>query len=309
MHLLSHKCYGIIKEKTQKRGIVMEFLQLTYFCDAAQSENFSKTAKKFQVPPSAISQSVHRLENELGTTLFYRDANRIRLNPDGRIFYEDIKTALFLIERAKSRIEENREGVGGEIRMFIGANRRAVTLAIERFRAIYPQVIFLLDHSELKNPTSYDLIITHDVARCAGMEKKLLVREKLRLAIEKENPLVQKEPLTLSDFAEESFISMHAGSSLREITEAACKNAGFLPKFTVQSDDPAYVRKYVALGMGVTLAPDFSWHGQFSDRVILRDVGEIYRNTYLFSHDFDSQPIYVRRFAEILKNAFQAEPF
>ena len=48
----------------------MELLQLKYFCDAAQSENFSKTAKKFGVPTSNISQSVKRLEKELSTPLF-----------------------------------------------------------------------------------------------------------------------------------------------------------------------------------------------------------------------------------------------
>ena len=282
----------------------MELLQLTYFCDAAQSENFSKTAKKFCVPPSAISQSVHRLESELGTALFYRDVNRIRLNPDGQMFFEEIKAALALIDRAKGRIAENRDGVSGEIRMFIGANRRAVTLGIERFRATYPQVNFLLNHSALNDPMSYDLVITHDVARCAGMERRLLRREKMYLAIERSHPLAQREELTLSDFAGESFISMHTGSSLREVTESACRDAGFLPKFTVQSDDPAYVRKYVELGMGVALAPEFSWDGQFSEDVVLRDVGEIYRETYLFFHDSVSQPTYVRRFAEMLVEIF-----
>ena len=48
----------------------MEILQLKYFCDSAVTGNFSATAKKFMVPPSAVSQSIKRLENELGTTLF-----------------------------------------------------------------------------------------------------------------------------------------------------------------------------------------------------------------------------------------------
>ena len=56
----------------------MELLQLMYFCDAAEEENFSHTAQKYQVPPSNISQSVKRLEAELGVKLFDRSANRIR---------------------------------------------------------------------------------------------------------------------------------------------------------------------------------------------------------------------------------------
>ena len=42
----------------------MELLQLTYFCDAAVTQNFSKTAQKYNVPPSNISQSIKRLEIE-----------------------------------------------------------------------------------------------------------------------------------------------------------------------------------------------------------------------------------------------------
>ena len=43
----------------------MELLQLKYFCDSAKTQNFSKTAENFTVPPSNISQSIKRLEKEL----------------------------------------------------------------------------------------------------------------------------------------------------------------------------------------------------------------------------------------------------
>jgi len=52
----------------------MELLQLTYFCDAAVTQNFSKTAQKYNVPPSNISQSIKRLERELSAPLFDRRA-------------------------------------------------------------------------------------------------------------------------------------------------------------------------------------------------------------------------------------------
>ena len=40
----------------------MELLQLKYFCDAAECENFSRTAEKYRVPTSNISQTVKRLD-------------------------------------------------------------------------------------------------------------------------------------------------------------------------------------------------------------------------------------------------------
>ena len=51
-------------------GYTMELLQLKYFKDAALTENFSHTAKNFYVPQSAVSQSIKRLETELGVELF-----------------------------------------------------------------------------------------------------------------------------------------------------------------------------------------------------------------------------------------------
>ena len=66
----------------------MEILQLRYFYEIAQNENFAKTAEKFMVPASSVSNSVKRLEKELGVQLFDRSANCIRLNEKGRILSE-----------------------------------------------------------------------------------------------------------------------------------------------------------------------------------------------------------------------------
>ena len=47
----------------------MDLLQLRYFCHAAECENFSRTAGKYNVPTSNISQMVKRLENLLAMFL------------------------------------------------------------------------------------------------------------------------------------------------------------------------------------------------------------------------------------------------
>ena len=61
----------------------MELLQLRYFYESAKNENFAKTAEKYMVPPSSVSASVKRLEDELGCKLFDRRSNRITLNENG----------------------------------------------------------------------------------------------------------------------------------------------------------------------------------------------------------------------------------
>ncbi len=113
----------------------MEILQLKYFCDAAKCENFSKTAKKFGVPPSDISQSIRRLERELGVPLFSRRANSIELNDKGREFYSRALKSLELLDDAVASVKASEST--GKIKICINSNRRIVMDVIEKYRPYY----------------------------------------------------------------------------------------------------------------------------------------------------------------------------
>lgn len=260
----------------------MEILQLTYFCSAAETENFSKTAKNFSVPASNISQSIHRLEEELGTKLFDRSANRITLNSCGKMFYEDIKNALTLIENAKSKISETDE-INGEIRILALTNRRIVTKSVEIFEKKHPLVSFFINHFEDENIDSYDVIITDKLLSDKRFSKKLLVDEDILLAMAKSNPLSEKA-LTLQSLCDERFISMSEKSGIYKLTQQICNSAGFVPEIVIQSDDPFYIRRYIEMGMGISFVPAVSWKGLFSDNVKLFKITDTKRNTYIYTN-------------------------
>lgn len=262
--------------------IYMEILQLTYFCASAEAENFSKTAKKFNVPASNISQSVHRLEEELGTKLFDRSANRITLNSCGKMFYEDIKKALTLIENAKFKVRETDE-INGEIRILALTNRRIVTTAVELFEKKYPSVSFFINHFDDENLDDYDIIITDKLLSDRRFSKKLLVEEDILLAVAKSNQLANKD-FTVQDLENERFISMSEKSGIYKLTQQICSSAGFVPNIVIQSDDPYYIRKYIEMGMGVSFIPSISWKGLFSDNVICKKITDTKRITHVYNN-------------------------
>ena len=110
----------------------MDLLQLTYFCHAAETENFAKTARHFGIPAAGVSQSIKRLEKELGVSLFDRSPNGIRLNARGESFYLSTKSALSMLEDAKKKARD--EEVSGECRLLVMTCREVVGEAIRRFR-------------------------------------------------------------------------------------------------------------------------------------------------------------------------------
>ncbi len=257
----------------------MEILQLKYFCDAAETQNFSKTAKKFDVPPSNISQCIKRLEKELGTSFFSRQSNSIFLNEQGKAFYEKVRDALNLLDEAKAEAEGAESS--DEIKICIIANRRIVMKAIEKFRLQRPAVKFIISHSYDKSE-DFDFIITDELFEGKNMEKKKIISEKISLAMKKDNPLSQKERIEISDIKDENFISLNRESSLFAVTRQFCRNYGFEPNVVIQSDDPFYMRKCVELGLGVAFVPVFSWKGLFSDEVVMKPIEGFTRNTYAF---------------------------
>ena len=250
----------------------MELLQLKYFCDTAKTQNLSETARKYNVPPSNISRAIKRLEEELECEFFDHLANKIFLNEQGEIFYEKISSALMLIDNAKVMIKENSNDLSGEINLCCRSNRAIAIEAMEEFIKDYPNVKFKIFFGRTHTDDT-DILIS-----CAPplefKENTLMLEEDLLIAMHKDNPLSIKENLTLSDLKNEKFII-----GLASQTDEACKNAGFVPNISFESNDPAYVRKYIEMGLGVAFIPSVSWRNLFSDNIVLRNVG-VKRKTY-----------------------------
>lgn len=69
----------------------MELLQLKYFLAVAESEHMTNTAKQLHIAQPALTQSIHRLEQELGVRLFERAGRGIRLSPAGAYVRDRVK--------------------------------------------------------------------------------------------------------------------------------------------------------------------------------------------------------------------------
>ncbi len=259
----------------------MELLQLTYFCSAAETENFSKTAKIYRVPASNISQSIHRLETELGITLFDRTPNKATLNEQGKLFYENIKSALTLINDATT-IACDTEKISGEIKILAETNRRMVTKTIENFQNKYDDVSFFINHSSDDMPDKYDLIISDRIFEKKNFTKHLLVVDNLLLAMRKDSPLAIKKEIAIKDLEKEKFITMSSKSGIFKLTNEICNDEGFAPNIVIQSDDPDYIRQYIEMGLGISFVPSLSWKGTFSENVECRKLVNKKRYTFAY---------------------------
>ena len=256
----------------------MEFLQLKYFCEAARVENFSVTAKRFGVPASAVSQSIKRLEDELGIELFVRRSNKIFLSEKGSAFYKKVASALEIIDGAREELKDDKSG---KISLCINANRRLVMQTAERFCKLYPDAELSLSHLQDGVSLDADMIVSVGDEEYEGYSKIPLLNESIGVALLRNNKLFKKADISFKDFENEPFVTMPSPSSLYNLLHGIASDFGFKPKISVLSDDPFYVRKCVELGLGSAVIPSLSWKGQFSDCVGVIPLEGYTRATFL----------------------------
>lgn len=261
----------------------MEFLQLTYFQHAAKTENFSHTATHFRVPPSSVSSSIKKLEDELEAKLFERSANRLTLNENGKRFLKSVDNIFSELERAKNDISDMSGKPSGKIHLLINNNRMTMTGIIADFRNKYPDISFILDFDGDNSYTEYDMIITDDVITSNSFESFDFITEEVMLAVHKTNPISEHDEITMNELENEKFICLHKNYSLRTLTDSLCREACISPDIVIECDDPQCIRDYLIMGMGVSLFPTVSWQRQIHPSIKLLSLnGGIYRNTKIY---------------------------
>ena len=94
----------------------MELSQLEVFLAVAREHRFSRAAEKLYRTQSAVSQTIRKLEDELGENLFDRSSREGVLTDAGQVLYEYAEKLLNLRQNAHESLAELRELFAREIR-------------------------------------------------------------------------------------------------------------------------------------------------------------------------------------------------
>src|SRR3984893_17722759 len=119
----------------------MDIAALRTFLTVAQERSFSRAAAKIHRTQPAVSQTIRRLEDDLGEQLFDRSAKNGTLTEAGRMLQNYAERLVRLAEETESAVRELRDLRRG--RVLVGANEAAVhTLlpVIATFRQGFPDI-------------------------------------------------------------------------------------------------------------------------------------------------------------------------
>lgn len=249
----------------------MELQQLQYFLVAAKYEHITKAANSLHIAQPALSQSIKRLEAELGVKLFDRKKGGIILSDSGRLLLKELKPIMKSLDSLPKKLKDTARKQHQTIHLNVLAASILVTNCIIEYKAKHPEVNFQFVQS--RSTTDYDLSITATLPRRNPAANQILLEENFFLAVPASSVYAKYEEIELQEVAEEGFIVMADTRPIRSICDQFCLEAGFTPDIIFESMSFEAVRSLISAGLGVGFWPEYSWESaEPSKNVVLLPI-------------------------------------
>lgn len=236
-----------------------------------------------------------------------RSRDGVTLTKDGEQFMPYLQ-AIASDERALAEKQREVQGLGRAtitIGTFTSVSRNLLPRPMLDFRRLYPSVRFNLRQSEYTSIAEWvrngecDLGFTNLAgAESAGLESHSFGPDRMMAVVPPENPLAEKDELTLADLATQPFILLDEGRE--SVTLHAFEQAGLSPHVCYEATDDYSILAMVRQGLGVTILYEMMLVG-FESGVVVRPIREEPRRTITLGwRNSATLPLAARRFAEYL---------
>ncbi|MFV0462207.1 MAG: LysR family transcriptional regulator [Nostocoides sp.] len=242
----------------------MEIRWIRAFVAVAEELHFGRAAARLQMAQSPLSQTIRKLERDIGTPLFERSTRSVALTAAGHEFLPHAYRLLQDVDTARLVARAASGGVYGRISIgFSGVlTHFSLPPLTQALRQRYPQIELNLVGPVLTREAvaniengALDLAFVGLPVDSGTVTTRLIAREPYAAVLPQDHRLARESSIALIDLADEGFVTTPRsyGSALQETAMQACVAAGFRPRIVQEVSDPYMILLLVAAGVGVAL--------------------------------------------------------
>lgn len=274
----------------------MRTRNLTYVIALAEEKNFSRAAERLYISQPALSKIISNLESELGTPLFDRNANPMRLTPAGEIY---VRAARDIVRREESlykEVQDLSDTVTGTIRVgcTLPISDSVMPLVLPSFIQKYPGVsVRLVEGSsrdrmaDLTNGRIDAMIgganpgLREIETFTVGSSRRLIVAPKNYVPGLSDAPCME-EAAGLLARGEYRYILHPEGYPGRAVADRFFRQFRIVPRIAVEMRMPLTALQLASQGTGITFMPAHTF-------VEFRNVGALEQTVDIcpMSKDYD----------------------
>lgn len=255
----------------------MDLAQLEVFLAVAKEGRFSRAAEKLFRTQSAVSQTIRKLEEELGEPLFDRSSREGVLTDAGRVLQEYAEKLVNLRADAQEALVELRELHKGKL--IIAANELTVLYLLPvmaEFRRLHPMIKVSILRA-LGSHIPDDLLrhnvelglLTYDPQE-PQLHSVVVYQDELAFVVPPGHPLAPLKEVSIRQLGTESFVAHIVQSPYREKVIQAFRRYKTPLHMDVELPTLQAIKRFLVMGHGVALLPEISVEGELARGELVR---------------------------------------
>ncbi len=253
---------------------------LRAFCSAVQLGSISAAAERLFLSQPTVSLQIQSLERELDTTLFERHGPRIKLTPEGEVFY---RLAQPLLERFNKLEQSFKASIGqldgGELSIAAGESTILYILPefLKVFIASYPGIKLNLlnvtgrDGMNLLRADNADFAVGSMVNVPDDMVYQSVWYFSPTLIVPQGHPLAKIQSPTIKQISQYGLILPPRHLATWRVIETEFEKHDVKLNVTLEAGGWEVIKRYVGCGLGISIVTD----------VCLKDDDEVVRKPLL----------------------------
>lgn len=259
----------------------MTLQQLEYIVALDKTRHFVRAAEMCSVTQPTLSTMVQKLEDELGCPVFNRAVQPIEPTEAGKLIIQQAQIVLFNIRQLKENVVSQKNGLTGSLMLAMIPTVAPYLLPgfISVFRRDYPDIA--LQVTELRTETIiqklHDAEIDMAILATPLDDPKILevplYYEKFIAYISPNEPIYNKEELTLAEMPTENLWILEEGHCLRNQVLNFCDHK--VQTSTIEAGSIDTLVKIVDINEGYTVIPEL--HINFLSDEQKRNLRDIVR--------------------------------
>ncbi|HZR28311.1 MAG TPA: LysR family transcriptional regulator [Terriglobales bacterium] len=240
----------------------MELFQLETFLAVAETRSFSRAAQKLHRTQPAVSQTIRKLESDVGEPLFDRSSRDANLTDAGRLLVDYAEKLLNLRSEAGSAIVELRQLHAGKLAIAANEFTSIYLLPVlEKFRRQSPMIKVTVQRS-LSSQIAQE-VLNHKVEMgmlsfspdVTGLRSTVVYKDELAFVVHPRHPLASAKEVHIRQLGAESFIAHNVPSQYRAKVLEAFRRHKTPLNMQVELPTIEAIKRFVAMGNGVALVP------------------------------------------------------
>lgn len=260
----------------------MELFELQTFMAVVQEGSFSRAAQKLHRSQPAISQTIRKLEEELGEPLLDRSSRDGTITDAGQVMYAYAQKLINLRTEAQGALTELRQLHSGKLS--IAANEFTCLYllpVLDEFRRLYPTIKITVVRSLASRIP--DELLSHNAElgvisfhpSSPELQSIAVYSDRLTFIVHRAHPLAGQLRVKIQQLGAEVFIAHNVASPYRLKVIDAFRKSKTPLNMNVELPTIESIKKFVAMGNGVALLPRISVQEDLGPKLVTVPVPEL----------------------------------